>query len=217
MLWVSSVLAPARVLASRPPLTPSADEGRSALRRELLDPAYRSQNPVQELLTWLGRLLDRTLSTAQDASMLSTVVALGVLLLLVLALAWAASRARGSARARRTRGAVLDLAALDADTLRRRAVEALEGDRPADALLDAFRALARRQVQRGVLRDDPGATAHEVSEALGHARPGLAGALAEAAGHFDAVLYGGESATPSQARDVLDLDRRLDATPETVR
>ncbi len=197
------------VLVSRQPLTPSADEGRADLRRELLDPAYRDQNPVRELLAWLGRVLDRTVGAAQGASLLSTVVALVLLLLLVLALGWAASRARGSARARRPGGAVLTVALLDADALRRRAVEALEEGRPEDALLDAFRALARRQVQRGALGDDPGATAREVAQILGRARPSLAGQLETAATAFDAVLYGGEAVAAAQARGVLDLDDSL--------
>ncbi len=207
-----------QALASRRPLTPSGEQGRAALRRELLDPAYRDQNPVQELLTWLGRVLDRTVGAAQGASLLPTVLALVLLLLLVLALGWAASRARGSARARRTGGAVLAVAVLDADALRSRAAEALEHGRPEDALLDAFRALARRQVQRGELRDDPGATAREVAQVLGRVRPGLAERLQTAATTFDAVLYGGEAVAAERARDVLDLDDALGSSvPEVVR
>ncbi len=54
-----------------------------------------------------------------------------------------------------------------ADELRARAEAALEAGRFEEAVVDGFRAVAVRQVERGRLADTPGATAHEVAEALG--------------------------------------------------
>ena len=58
----------------------------------------------------------------------------------------------------------------------RRAEAALAEGRHADALVDGFRALAVRQVERGRLDDLPGATAHEVADALGDGVPRAAAA-----------------------------------------
>jgi hypothetical protein len=88
---------------------------------------------------------------------------------------------------------------------------ALEDGRHEEALVDGFRGLAVGQVERGRLDDLPGATAHEVADALGtsylHQRP----RITEAARLFDLVLYGDRPATREQAADVLGLDDELAA------
>ena len=79
----------------------------------------------------------------------------------------------------------------------------------ADALVDAFRAVAVRQVERGRIDDLPGATAHEVAVALAEVFPEQGADVHRCAGLFDLVLYGGRPATRDQAVDVLGLDDRL--------
>lgn len=191
------------------PLDPSPDEARSLLRRELLRPEYHEQDLLDRLLDWLERTLESGLDAASTVPALSTFVAMLLLCLLVLALWWLASRARRSPAAARAAGPVLGDEQVSAAELRRRAEAALAEDRADDAVVDAFRALAVRQVERGRLPDAPGTTAHEVARDLGSAVPALAGRVDDAAALFDLVLYGGRPATRDQAVAVLALDDDL--------
>ena len=86
---------------------------------------------------------------------------------------------------------------------------ALADGRPEEALVDGFRALAVRQVERGRLDDSPGATAHEVALLLATEFPQHGAAVGDNALLFDLVLYGDRPATPEQATGVLILDDEL--------
>ncbi len=202
------------MLRSAPPLDPSGDEGRSLLRRELLEPRYR-EDPISTVLGWIGRQLDAGLQAAEGVPAVSALVAMVLLVLLVLALALLASRARRTARVRAATGDVTATGPVGSAQLRARAERLLADGETAEALVEAFRALARRQVEQGALSDDPGATAREVVADLTGARSstdpatGEAGRLTRAAELFDAVLYGGLPASAEQARDVLALDDEL--------
>jgi hypothetical protein len=192
-----------------PPLDPSGDEARSLLRRELLHPEYHQDNLVLRLLTWLSRLLDRGLTEARELPPLTTFAAMLVGLLLLGAVGWLVTRARRVQRAPRERRPVLTDEHATAADLRARAERALAEERYADALVDAFRAVAVRQVERHRIDDLPGATAHEVAVALAEVFPGQGADVHRCAGLFDLVLYGGRAATRAQAVDVLGLDDRL--------
>ena len=205
-----TLLVPAVVTRlADPPLEPSSDEARSWLRRELLEPDYHQQNLVQRLVTWLQRQVDRGLAAAEDTPPLTTFAAMLVLLLLVAGLAWLVSRARRNTRSRPTGGAVLTEEILTAAALRARAEAALAAGRHEDALVDGFRALAVRQVERGRLEDTPDATAHEVADALATAYPHQRPRVDGSARLFDLVLYGDRAATRDQASGVLALDDEL--------
>lgn len=198
-------------LAPDPPLDPTPDEARSLLQRELLRPEYHDQDLVRRLVTWLERQVSRGLEAASQAPPLTTLVAMVVGLLLVAALVWLASRARRSGAVDPTPGAVVPPDTVTAAQWRSRALAALEEGRPEDALVDGFRALAVAQVEGGRLDDLPGATAHEVADALGASYPGQRVRIDEAARLFDLVLYGDRPATREQAADVLGLDDELGA------
>ena len=115
------------------------------------------------------------------------------------ALAWLASRARRTARDRGGERAVLTARDLTADELRARAEAALEAGRYEEAVVEGFRALAVRQVERGRLVDTPGATAHEVADDLAAEYPGHRDRMQAGALLFDQVLYGDRPATREQA------------------
>ena len=191
------------------PLDPSPDDARSWLQRELLHPEYHQQNALERLLTWLGRQVDRGLAAAEQTPPLSTFAAMLIFLLLLGGLAWLVSRTRASGRTRKSVGPVLDEETVSASELRMRAEAALADGRPEDALVDGFRALAVRQIERGRLDDSPGATAHEVAIALASEFPRLRERVEDSARLFDLVLYGDGPATPEQARGVLALDDDL--------
>jgi hypothetical protein len=132
-----------------------------------------------------------------------------IFVVLALALGWLASRARRTARAAGADRAVLTAEVVTAAQLRARAEAALTEGRAAEAVVEGFRALTVRQVERGRLTEAPGATAHEVATRLAAEHPPYADRVASAAGLFDSVLYGGRPATPEQARAVLALDDDL--------
>lgn len=194
-----------------PPVTPSPDEARSWVGRELLRPEYHDQNWLQRLLAWLQRTLDSWVTTASNAPLLATLAAMAIGLALVVGLALLLSRARRQRTAAGEPGAgPLGVDSLTARELRQRARQALADGRPGDAVLDGFRALAVRQVERQRLDDAPGATADEVARALGSTYPERRAALDDSARLFDLVLYGGRPATADQATGVLALDEELD-------
>ena len=201
------------VLAAReprdPPLVPTPDEARSKLRRELLRPEYNEQNLVQRFLAWAERLLGKGLDAAADAPPLSTLAAMVILVGLVGLLGWLLSQARRTARARQDARPVLTDEVISADELRARADAALAEGRHEDAVIDGFRAVATRQVERGRLADAPGATAQEVAVALGREFPHLRDRVHSGGDLFDAVLYGHRPATATQAASVIALDDEL--------
>ncbi len=191
------------------PLDPSPDEARSLLRRELLKPEYNEQDVINRLISWLQRTLENGIDAASRVPALSTFVAMLVLLLLALGLVWLVSRARSASRTGPASGPLLTDERISAAELRARAEAALAEDRPDDALVDGFRALAVRQIERGRLADAPGATAHEVARDLGLAVPAMTSRVDDAATLFDRVLYGGRPASRDQAVSVLALDDDL--------
>jgi hypothetical protein len=206
-LWATLWAALASVASS--PLDPSPDRADELLRRELLRPEYHDQNLMQRFLDWIMDQLDSGLNAASQASPLGWVGASVVFLVLVLLLGWLASRARRDPRARDETGAVLTEERLTAVDLRRRAESALAAGEPALAVVEAFRALTVRQIERGRLPDLPGATAHEVALSLGSTYSDRQPRVDGAALLFDRVLYGDRPATPDQARDILALDDDL--------
>ncbi len=199
------------------PLDPSPEEGRSLLRRELLDPRYREDDPIGAVVDWLRRTLEGGLSAARDTPAVSALVAASLLVLLLVALGLLGSRARRTGRVRAGGGAVLGAAVTPAAQLRAEAERLLAQGRCEEAAIAAYRALARRQVEADRLPDDPGATAREVATTLADALPGTTGEtgattrarLLAAAGLFDDVLYGALPAGADQVRDVLGLDDHL--------
>jgi hypothetical protein len=194
---------------TEPPLDPSGDEARSLFERELVRPEYHERDLFQQLLDWIDRFVNGTINAASEAPPLSTFAAMVAFLLLAAGLGLLLSRARRTARVARSRNAVLTDETVTARELRERAERALAEDRFADAVVDGFRALAVRQVERGLLDDLPGATAHEVAVAVGAAHPGQRQRVDSTAALFDSVRYGDRPASAAQAVGVLELDDAL--------
>lgn len=197
-------------LPSEPPLVPDGAEARELLRRELARPEYHDSNLVERMLGWLGERLQGAASATTDSPVWMTVAALLILLGLAIAVLALVTRPRGEARARSAGSSVLGGDdGLTAAELRARAERALAEGRWSDALLEGFRALALRQIERGVVDDLPGATAHELADALAGQFPEHESGLGRAAWWFDLVCYGRRPATEEQAQRVLDLDDAL--------
>jgi hypothetical protein len=197
------------VLPGRAPLVPSPDRARSLLRTELLHTPYHQQNLLDQFLHWLNDRLDATLQAASNAPPLGALAGILLFAALAVLLAWLLSRFRRTARATGEPGAVLTDEVVTAAQLRARAEAALAGGHAAAALVDGFRALTARQIERGRLDDLPGATAHEVATGLGFMFPLQGPRVRATADLFDLVLYGDRAASPDQAAGVLALDDEL--------
>jgi hypothetical protein len=197
------------MLAPGPPLQPSGDEGRRLLRDELVHGEYHRQHLLQRLIDWLWRHLQDGVGAASGTNGVTAFVTMLVAAALVVGLVLVLTRVRRDRRTRVRSDAVLTGDRASADELRQRAEAALADGRHADALVDAFRALAVRQVERGRLSDQPGATAHEVAASLAASYPTHGGRVGRSADLFDATLYGHHPARPEDAHDVLQLDDAL--------
>jgi hypothetical protein len=192
-----------------PPLDPSGSEARDELRRELLKPEYHQQNLAQQIYDWIVRRIYDGLDAASEAPPLSTFAAMVLLVGLVALLVYLVSQARRTARTRSSSQPVLTDEVITAAELRARAEAALDAGDFAAALVDAYRALAVRQVERGRLMNTPGATADEVADDLAAEYPAVGDQVRASAQLFDAVLYGDRPATREQAVSVLGLDDEL--------
>lgn len=191
------------------PLEPSPDEAGSLLRRELLNPEYYEDDWIDRLMGWLDRVLREGMEAAETISPLSTFAAMLVAVLLIGGLVWLLTRARRSVRTPAVKHAVLTAEVVTATQLRARAEAALAAGRNEEALVDGFRALAVRQVERGRLDDAPGTTAQEAARVLSGKYPDQRSRVDGSAALFDSVLYGDRRATRGQAVDVLELDDEL--------
>lgn len=192
-----------------PPLTPTPEEGRSWLRRELADPEYHDLDLVQRIMRWIERTLADGIPSAGSLPWAQTVAAMVVFAAILVGLGLLISRTRRSPGVARVGGGdVLTDESLSASELRARAEAAYASGDHGTAVVDGFRALARRQVERGRLAEDPGLTAAEVAASLEREIP-LDGRAGRAAELFNEVLYGDHPATREQAEDVLALEQEL--------
>jgi uncharacterized protein DUF4129 len=197
------------MLLPPPPLHPSGAEGRRLLRAELLHGEYHRANLFQRLLDWLGRRLDGGVGAASGSSWATTLATMAVVALLVIGLVWVLSRLGRDRRRRAESEALLPEHHESAAELRRRAEAALREGRNDAALVDAFRAVAARQVERGRIDDQPGATVHEVAARLAATYPAHEGRVGRTADLFDATMYGHRAASHQEAADAIALDDTL--------
>lgn len=184
------------------------EQARSWLRQELLDPAYHQENLLQRLLRWVEESIDRALASTSGLSHISFVALLVVFLVLVLLIVYSLSRFRGRAevRARRRAPDLLEQH-LTAAELLARAEAARDRGELRDAAIDAFRAAAVGQVERGVVTERPGATAHEVAAEVHRLDPTAGAAFVVAAEVFDIALYSDRPVAHHDVEQLLGLAR----------
>ncbi|WP_392544745.1 DUF4129 domain-containing protein [Oryzobacter telluris] len=202
------LLSPVR---ADPPLDPTSPEARQWLEDELRRGIYHEQKGLlARLWEWLGDILGRTVTGAGlPAWTIWVAIIVGVLVVgLVLARSLRSERRMTG----RSRGGVLDGPVRTAAEHRADARAALAAGDHDTAVLEGYRAIARAAVERTLLDDLPGRTAHEVSVQLVPVFPAHGGPLATAADTFDAVRYGRRTASADAARAVVDLDETLSTT-----
>ncbi len=189
-------------------LDPSPEQARRLLERELSGPEYPHPTLIDRFWDWLTEKLDALSGAATGSAvglLLAGLVALVVFGVLVAAL----TRVRRDRRAPEQQPAGVLGVEVSADLLREQAQRALDDGRLDQALADAARALARRCVERGVLDDAPGRTAHEVFADVARCFPESRAALVRAADTFDRVVYGARSAGRAEVAAMLDLEADL--------
>lgn len=195
-----------------PPLLPDRDEARRLLQEELARGEYQLEESwVSRAWTWFTDLFSG-LGGVGPLPGWVTWVLLALVLVAVLAVLAFATRDRwrtGRLTRRKTPGAVLEGPARAASEHRLEAATALEAGDHDRAVLEGYRAVAAGAVERTLLDDRPGRTAHELATGLAPVFPPAREELLAAADAFDAVRYGDQRATAEQARQVVDLDARL--------
>ena len=194
------------MLAPGPPLRPSGDEGRHLLREELLHSEYHRQHVLQRILDWIWRRLEGGVGAASGTTWMTSLATMLVGALLLVALVLLLSRISRDRRRRSHAQAVLTDDRPSAGELRRRAESAVADGRHTEAGVEAVRALAVRQVERGRLADQPGTTAHEVAATLATSYPAHGERVGRGADLFDATLYGDRPASREDAATLLELD-----------
>ena len=197
-------------------LRPDPDQARTWLERELARPEYQ-RSLTERFWSWLGDLWDRLTGLASGASDLSTATAVVLLVLLLALVVVAAARLRREPAVRRDDAVLLAARETSPDEHRARAAAALQEGRYADALVEAFRALASRSLRRGLVDERPALTAHELAADLTAAFPHRSAELVEAAALFDRVFYGHQRATAEAAGSVLALDEALRTARPAIR
>jgi hypothetical protein len=187
---------------------PEPGQARSWVERELSRPEYQ-RSLLDRFMSWLSDLWEGLTHAAGGASSWSAGIAVVLLVVVVALLVAVAGRVRREPSAARAAGPGLIVGEVSPEDHRAASERALSEGRFAEALVEAFRALASRSLRRGLVEARPGLTAHELATDLSSAFPQQAGALHHSAVLFDAVFYGEQDAEPGDVRSVLDLDETL--------
>lgn len=199
-------------------LDPDRDEARRLLEDELAGGDYQLRESwLVRLWTWFVDLLPDVSLAGQLPSWTPWAVLVLVLTVAAAVLAFA-TRDRwrtGRLRERSPGRSVLDGVRRSAEEYRAEARAALARGEHGTATLEAYRAVTAGAVERTLLQDRPGLTAHEVALALGPVFPGYADPLTRAAQAFDTVRYGSGRGDARSAQELIDLDAGLrDTRPE---
>jgi len=188
------------------PVELGREEARELARRELADPAYDAEPPLlQQVVAWIieriQELIDRT------AGALSGSVA-GRILVVVLGLVVTLVILRMGPLARRgTRSDPLFPTERRTAAEYRAAADAAAARQDwSSAVIERYRAVVLGFEERGLLDPRPGRTADEAAAEGGAVLPELASGLQAGSILFDAVRYGGQTATAADDA----LMRRLD-------
>ncbi|MDR2722387.1 MAG: DUF4129 domain-containing protein [Cellulomonadaceae bacterium] len=196
-----------------PPVEPTREEARRWLLEELARPEYSTSPSLLERgLDWLGGLFDRVGDAAAPPGQAIAWTLLAVAV--VVAVAFLVAGPVRLARIQQRKPALVD----DDDTrtaadLRAAADAAALRGEWTQAVAERFRAIIRALEERVIIDNMPGRTAQESAQVAADALPSLAARMHDAAGLFDAVIYGH---LPAHADDDADL-RSLDQAASAAR
>jgi len=188
------------------PVDLGREEARDLARRELADPVYDAEPSwLQQAVGWLLDRIEELLSRTTGA--LGGWVGIAIMVALIVLVASAVIRRMGPmARRARSRAPVFDGAPRTSAEYRAAADAAADRGDWSSAVIERYRAIVAGLEERGVLDPRPGRTADEAAAEGGSALPGVGHDLGVGAGLFDAVRYGGRSATSDDDNALRHLD-----------
>jgi hypothetical protein len=199
------------IAAGSPPDPVTRGGAAAAARSEVAKRAYHRGDPslVDRALLWIVKRLLKALGASASHApghAIGLLLALAVVAALIVLVVARVGMLRRSAR---LDDAIFGVEQTTADDHRRRAEQWADQGEWAEAIRERLRAVARELEQRGVLDPRPGRTAAELSREAGGRLPALAADLRDATATFDAVWYGGRTATASDEARLRALDGRV--------
>ena len=205
-LWLAAHLADV-------PVVPDAETAREWAVRELSDPIYHGRESlIAALLRWIEERLAETQQAVFGFAPGLPVLVFAVLILGIAVVALlVAGPIRRSRRAGRASTEVFDDDTRTSDQLRASADAHAAAGRWSEAVLDRFRALLRSLIERALLDERPGMTAHEAAVAAGDLLPSVAADLMRAGRLFDDVRYGDVAATAADDDRLREVDQAVGA------
>jgi hypothetical protein len=200
------------------PVQPDADQARSWLKAELLDPIYHENGSLLETIrAWIIEKVQEALSavSAVGSNRAALVVVAIALITATVALLVAGPVRRARSTARLSHDVLVD-DTRSASELRAASAVHADAGRFNEAVLDRFRAVLRSLEERTVLDPRPGRTADEAAREAGHRFPQHSTAFQDAGHLFDDVCYGDLAADTQSYHRVCELDDSIAASRPTA-
>jgi hypothetical protein len=184
------------------------DAAQAAARDEVAKRAYHRHDPslAARALSWLWNKLGHLLAAGTRHSPGHAVGALLVIAIVAAVVVLILARVGALRRTPRADEAIFGTAESTADDHRKLARRFAAAGQWAEAIREHLRAIAREFEQRGVIDPRPGRTAAELCREASRELPALARDLSRATSTFEAVWYGGRTATADDERLLRDLD-----------
>ncbi|MER5259251.1 MULTISPECIES: DUF4129 domain-containing protein [unclassified Streptomyces] len=201
-----------------PPVTIPRDPAREAAERELSNPAYHENDPslLQRALNRFWEWVDDLFTAASGATPgggLGLLVVVIAVVALLAALWW---RLGTPHRAPTSSPALFDDRPRTAAEHRAAAEAHAAQGHWSQAVQERMRAIVRSLEERALLDPRPGRTADEAAAEASRTLPAHATELHSAAQSFDAITYGGRTATEPTYRRLTTLDKALTQTRPTL-
>ena len=187
---------------------PDPETAREWLQEELARTEY--QEPfLERFARWFNDLVGEVQDATSTGGGLSRLVAFVLLALLVVGIALALSRLRANPTPPTSGTAVFSEEPETAEEHRRRAHVALSQERWGEAVIESVRALASGLLERNLMAEQSGVTAHEIGWRAAELFPSHRGRLETMSMVFDETRYGDRPADEARARDVVALESEL--------
>jgi hypothetical protein len=192
-----------------PPITRTG--AADAARHELSKGIYHHDDtpwPVR-VFTWFGQWIDRLYGDVANHAPGGGIGALLILLILGALVGFARWQLGPLGRTPAATGPVLEERRATAADLYTEARRAAAGQLWADAVVAGMRALVRDLEERSLIDERPGRTAHELARDVAAIDPAAVPAVRDAAEIFDAVRYGGRTATAASYAQITAADEAV--------
>lgn len=199
-------------MTTPPPIT--RDGAQHDARQELSKAIYhRNSDPLPvRAVKWFGHLIDRILDATLKHAPAGNVGALALIVVVVVVVALLMWRVGVPRRAAKADTVLIGNSALSAAAHRRLSVQAADRADWLTALIERMRALAGELEERSILVARAGRTATELTREAAVVVPTTHAALYAAGDTFNAVVYGGRTATAEHLETIANADDAIRAS-----